>query len=85
MNEDIGLLRRVQAGQTPVPSMVRAGGDAGPAGGTDCTVVVRPLLPGRVIVEMKFLDALPHLFREALATFRLNPVSVSKYRLCRDA
>lgn len=80
-----GWLLNDQAGQTPVPSMARAGADAGAAGGTDGTVVARPLLQGRVIVEMKFLDAVPHLFREALTRFRLSPTPVSKYRLCRDA
>ena len=34
---------------------------------------------------MKFRTALPRLFREMKALFRLGPTAVSKYRLCLDA
>jgi hypothetical protein len=44
-----------------------------------------PLLTGRVILEFKFRAALPALFRQLVADFRLAPAGVSKYRLCREA
>jgi hypothetical protein len=42
-------------------------------------------LEGRVIVEMKFRTALPGLFQELMARFRLQPTAASKYRQCIDA
>lgn len=44
-----------------------------------------PLLARHVIVELKFLRALPQPFKDVVRDFRLNPTTVSKYRLCRDA
>jgi VTC domain len=44
-----------------------------------------PLLTGQVILEFKFRSALPVLFKEIIAAFRLSPRTVSKYRLCRGA
>lgn len=43
------------------------------------------LLPGVVVLELKFVDYLPAAFKELIATFRLNPGRVSKYRVCREA
>lgn len=45
----------------------------------------RPLLADHVILELKFLRALPLPFKELVRDFRLNPVAISKYRLCREA
>ena len=44
-----------------------------------------PLLAGQVILEFKFRAALPACFKQLIAAMNLNPASVSKYRLCRDA
>src|SRR5262249_32058705 len=44
-----------------------------------------PLLTGRVILELKFRAALPMPFKEVVASLRLSPHTVSKYRLCREA
>jgi hypothetical protein len=44
-----------------------------------------PLLPGRVILELKFRSALPAPFKELVRLLRLAPTAVSKYRLCREA
>jgi hypothetical protein len=44
-----------------------------------------PLLTGRVILEFKFRAALPMPFKELVTSLRLNPHTVSKYRLCREA
>lgn len=45
----------------------------------------RPLLNDVVIVEFKFLSAMPVLFKEAIEDVRLTPQSSSKYRRCVDA
>jgi hypothetical protein len=39
-----------------------------------------PLLPGRVVLELKYRDALPALFKRLLVELCLSPGSVSKYR-----
>ena len=42
-----------------------------------------PLLPDAVVVvEFKFLAALPPLFKEAVERFKLQPTGISKYRRC---
>jgi len=38
------------------------------------------LVPDRVVVELKFRDALPHLFKQLLAEVGLEPSGFSKYR-----
>jgi hypothetical protein len=43
------------------------------------------LLTAQVIVELKFLGALPQPFKDMVRDFRLSPAVVSKYRLSRDA
>jgi hypothetical protein len=43
------------------------------------------LLNGLVILELKFLRALPLPFKRVVDEFRLAPAPVSKYRLCREA
>jgi hypothetical protein len=43
------------------------------------------LLPGRVILELKFCSVLPGMFKELVCDLNLQPGSVSKYRLCRAA
>lgn len=43
-----------------------------------------PFLAGQVILELKFRGALPMPFKELLSILRLNPLMVSKYRLCRE-
>jgi hypothetical protein len=40
------------------------------------------LLSDVVVVELKFLAALPVLFKEAVEKFQLRPTGVSKYRRC---
>jgi len=45
----------------------------------------RRVLPGRVIVELKFRAALPGAFRRLIGDLRLDPGPVSKYRLCWEA
>jgi hypothetical protein len=42
------------------------------------------LLNGLVILELKFLRALPLPFKRVVEEFRLTPAPVSKYRLCRE-
>ena len=39
-----------------------------------------PVLPGRLILEMKFRVEMPALFKSLVDTFQLNPDRVSKYR-----
>jgi VTC domain len=41
-----------------------------------------PLLPELVVVELKFLAAMPALFKDAVERFQLRPTGVSKYRRC---
>ncbi len=43
------------------------------------------LLEGRVIMELKFRDALPSPFKLLIQEFHLAQTTVSKYRLCREA
>lgn len=40
----------------------------------------RMILPGEVICEFKFRDALPAVFKQVIADMQLQPASVSKYR-----
>ena len=40
----------------------------------------RLILPGEVICEFKFRDALPAVFKQVIADMQLQPASVSKYR-----
>lgn len=47
-------------------------------------VVGVPLLPGRVVLELKFRAALPMAFKELLCDLGTEPASVSKYRLFRQ-
>lgn len=42
----------------------------------------QPLLPGQVLLELKFHVQLPPLFHELLALLPAQPARVSKYRLC---
>ena len=58
-----------------------------PAAAWDVTPVEGGLafLPGQVILEFKYRTALPALFKELLAEFRLTPGRVSKYRRCLEA
>jgi hypothetical protein len=44
-----------------------------------------PVLTDQVILELKFRTAMPSLFKELVQSMRLNPGTVSKYRLCREA
>ena len=39
------------------------------------------LLDDRLIVEMKFREGLPELFRRAIEEFELRPATISKYKL----
>jgi hypothetical protein len=41
-----------------------------------------PLLADEVVVEFKYLAALPPLFKEAIEVHRLAPTGLSKYRRC---
>jgi hypothetical protein len=43
------------------------------------------LLPGQAILELKFRDALPALFKELIQEFGLTPGAASKYRVCMRA
>lgn len=45
----------------------------------------RGLLPGKTVLEMKFLVAMPTLFKGLIEEFALNPVSFSKYRHSAEA
>lgn len=45
----------------------------------------RPLLPGGVLLELKFHGALPLVFKDLLPLLPPSPARVSKYRLCVDA
>ena len=55
-----------------------------PAGGWEVPPLTdgRPLLPGGVLLEMKFHVHLPALFRDLLPLLPLQPARVSKYRRC---
>lgn len=44
-----------------------------------------PVLPGRCIVELKYRDAAPAVFKELLAAFSIVPVPTSKYRHAMSA
>jgi hypothetical protein len=44
-----------------------------------------PLLPGRFILELKYIAALPALFKGVIEEFSLIPLTVSKYRLAAGA
>jgi hypothetical protein len=41
------------------------------------------LLPGVVVLELKFIGALPCVYKRAMEQFRLDPTGISKYRLWR--
>ena len=41
----------------------------------------RPVLPGRMVVELKFRSAMPAVFKQLVEEFRLTPQRVSKYRM----
>ena len=41
----------------------------------------RPVLPGRMVVELKFRAAMPAVFKQLVEEFKLAPLRVSKYRL----
>jgi hypothetical protein len=43
------------------------------------------LLPGQVVCEIKFRDAMPSLFKQLVADMQLTPGSVSKYRRLMQA
>jgi hypothetical protein len=43
------------------------------------------LLPGEALLELKFHDGLPRLFKDLLSLWPLPPARVSKYRLCVGA
>lgn len=43
------------------------------------------VLPGHVIMELKFLVSMPLPFKQLMHEFKLTPVAISKYRLCRAA
>jgi hypothetical protein len=45
----------------------------------------RVLLREKTVLEMKFLVAMPTLFKGLVEEFALNPVSFSKYRHCAEA
>jgi hypothetical protein len=55
-----------------------------PAGGWEVPPLAdgRPLLPGGVLLEMKFHVHMPALFRDLLPRLPLQPARVSKYRRC---
>ncbi|HWL08185.1 MAG TPA: polyphosphate polymerase domain-containing protein [Planctomicrobium sp.] len=44
-----------------------------------------PLLPGEVVLELKFREAMPVLFKQLVAELQLCSTGVSKYRRCLDA
>ncbi|HND55293.1 MAG TPA: hypothetical protein PLV92_22925, partial [Pirellulaceae bacterium] len=44
----------------------------------------KPLLVGKVIVEMKFRLTMPTPFKQLVAELGITPGPVSKYRLCRE-
>jgi hypothetical protein len=45
----------------------------------------QPLLPGAVVLELKFHAGLPGLFHELLARLPARPEGASKYRLCVES
>ena len=51
----------------------------------DVSVTGAPVLPDRVIVELKYRDRLPAIFRELVETFALQTQTASKYRLSMSA
>jgi len=44
-----------------------------------------PLLPGEVVLELKFQEAMPLAFKQLVAELQLSATGVSKYRRCLDA
>jgi len=46
---------------------------------------VIPLLPGEVVLELKFRNAMPVAFKQLVAELQLNSTGISKYRRCLDA
>ena len=58
---------------------------AAPAQGLRLGVSGVPILPGRMIVELKFRDQAPMLFKRLVEEFRLTPARTSKYRLGVEA
>ena len=44
-----------------------------------------PILNGQVVLELKYQNALPALFKQLVADMALNPCPVSKYRLAMQA
>ena len=67
------------------------GSPNGSAGGLSGSRFVSPfeggltLLDDDVIVEFKFMTAMPRLFKDTIAALHLAPQSVSKYRRCVEA
>jgi len=45
------------------------------------TPVYEPALVGQQIVEVKYIVAMPAVFKRLMETFNLEPMTVSKYRL----
>jgi hypothetical protein len=43
------------------------------------------LLPGQMILELKYRGAMPAVFRELADTFAITPGRASKYRVAADA
>jgi hypothetical protein len=44
-----------------------------------------PLLGDEVILELKFVTAMPNTFKDLVAEFQLTPSTASKYRRCTIA
>jgi hypothetical protein len=70
---------------------IRLTADRGPTGQLSdsplpgLTVEGPPLLPEQVVLEMKFLSAMPPVFKELVAQFQLDKTGFSKYRHCVKA
>jgi hypothetical protein len=77
-------------GHTP-DGPIRATFDRAAVGGPTTGPVPEPvgdgprLLDGEVIAELKFLGAMPVLFKSVVEDLRLTPSPVSKYRRCVEA
>lgn len=45
---------------------------------------MQALLPGQVVVEFKYQQCLPSLFKQVMQALQLSPVDASKYRRCLE-
>jgi hypothetical protein len=80
-----GLATPAGSWRLTVDDRLQAAPPLGLCPGEAADVTPLAILPGRMIVEMKFRDQAPMLFKRLVEEFRLTPARTSKYRLGIEA